>query len=116
MGGYFSRIFKRTEENDISNSNPRHPLMSYIEAGYLEPEWIERGLVQDSPEKPSAGVFIIKIWEDVERQRRIMRLWNLEEDTEFTNSLNSERRWTKIFVMTIIFFVILYSLFVFLFK
>ena len=69
MGGYLSRFFKRTEEINVSNSETRHPLMSYIEAGYLEQEWIERGLVQDSPERPCAGVLIVKVREDVERQR-----------------------------------------------
>ena len=86
-----------------------------IEAGYLEQEWVDRAQIQDSPERPSNGVFIVKCWDDIEGQRRIMRLWGLREDTKFAIALESERRWTKIFTVTILIFVVLYSIGIFLF-
>ena len=84
-----------------------------IEAGYIENGWAARAQVQDSSERPPNGVFIVKCWDNVERQCRIMRLWELEEDENFTMSLESERRWIKIFAITMLVVFVLYSICIF---
>ena len=113
MGTIFSRFLARNRENTRPEPNPRNPLLTYIESGYLEPEWVERAQFQDSSDPPPNGVFLIKCWTDIERQRRLMRLWGFEEDIHFNKALEMERKWMKIFRVTILFFVILYSVYVY---
>ena len=116
MGSYFSRIFNRSRATSHPDSIQRISLVSaMIENGYIELGWAARAQIQDSSERPPNGVFIIKCWNNIERQRRIMRLWDLYEDEEFKNSLEMERRWVKIFVVIILIFVVLYSISVFIF-